>query len=101
MLTCTLCEKETCYFSKFCSKCRRIKHLLNIYGDDVYSTLETVLVRNKQQQVNKIKIANKKIEHHLKRLEEQKTKNLEKEKDTEQTIKIIKPYNLRNSIKNN
>ena len=38
MLSCTLCEKETCYVSKFCTKCRRIKHLLNLYGEDVYTT---------------------------------------------------------------
>ena len=55
MFGCTLCEKETCYVSKFCVKCRRIKHLINLYGDDVYKTLEEVLVRTGSQQENKIK----------------------------------------------
>lgn len=55
MFCCTLCEKETCYVSKFCGNCRRIKHLINLYGDDVYKTLEEVLVRTPSQQNNKIK----------------------------------------------
>ena len=54
MFCCTLCEKEYCYISKFCDKCRRIKHLLNLYGDDVYKTLDEVLVRTEKQQENKI-----------------------------------------------
>ena len=54
MFSCTLCEKEYCYISKFCDKCRRIKHLINLYGDDVYRTLEEVLVRTEKQQHNKI-----------------------------------------------
>lgn len=61
-----LCEKETCYISKFCDKCRRIKHLLNLYGDDVYKTLEQVLVRTDNQQKNKINIEIKpKLERNL------------------------------------
>jgi len=54
---CTLCQKtdEWLITSRFCSKCRRIKHLLNLYGDDVYTTLEEVLVRTENQQTNKIK----------------------------------------------
>lgn len=54
---CTLCQKtdEWLITSRFCSKCRRIKHLLNLYGDDVYTTLEEVLVRTEKQQTNKIK----------------------------------------------
>lgn len=61
-----LCEKETCYISKFCDKCRRIKHLLNLYGDDVYKTLEQVLVRTNNQQNNKINIEIKpKLERNL------------------------------------
>lgn len=54
MFGCYLCEKEYCYISKFCDKCRRIKHLINLYGDDVYKTLEEVLVRTEKQQENKI-----------------------------------------------
>ncbi len=54
---CYLCEKECTetYFSYFCSKCRRIKHLINLYEEDVYNTLECVLVRDKKQQQHKIK----------------------------------------------
>ena len=107
MLSCTLCEKETCYISKFCSKCRRIKHLLNLYGEDVYSTLETVLVRNNQQQANKILLANKKIEAHLKKMEQkhEKEPNVKGSDNVVwglngPTSKTLKPYNLRNSIKN-
>ena len=53
---CTLCEKteEWIVVGRFCTKCRRIKHLLNLYGDDVYLTLEEVLVRSANQQKNKI-----------------------------------------------
>mgnify|MGYP003140965133 CR=1 FL=1 len=55
MFVCYLCEKETCYISKFCDKCRRIKHHLNLSGDRVYEVLEEVLCRTKQKQDNKIK----------------------------------------------
>ena len=61
MFSCTLCEKEYCYFSKFCDKCRRIKHLINLYGDDVYKTLEVCLVRTEKQQSNKIETAIKPV----------------------------------------
>lgn len=61
MFGCYLCEKEYCYVSKFCDKCRRIKHLINLYGDDVYKTLEEVLVRTEKQQDNKIKTSIKPI----------------------------------------
>ncbi len=58
---CYLCEKDSTetYFSYFCSKCRRIKHLINLYEDDVYDTLECVLVRDKKQQEHKIKTMEK------------------------------------------
>ena len=54
---CQLCQKsdEWLFASRYCSKCQRIKHLLNLYGDEVYDCLETVLVRTKDQQSNKIK----------------------------------------------
>jgi len=56
-MSCYLCEKKEreSYFSYFCKECRRVKHLLNLYTDDVYETLETVLVRTKKQQEHKIK----------------------------------------------
>ena len=56
MFDCSLCLNSDEYLvtSKFCSKCKRIKHLLSIYGAEVYLTLEEVLVRNAAQQKNKI-----------------------------------------------
>ena len=73
MISCTLCEKEYCYVSRFCDKCRRIKHLLNLYGDDVYKTLEEVLVRTEKQQTLKIeKSIQPKIERTLTRSQEKK-----------------------------
>ena len=56
MFSCHLCEKEVVYTSNLCDKCRRIKHLLNLYEDRVYEVLESVLVRKKEQQENKIKM---------------------------------------------
>ena len=58
-MNCTLCcnTDEWLITSRFCSKCKRIKHLLNLYGDDVYKTLEVCLVRTEDQQKNKIKTA--------------------------------------------
>ena len=55
-MNCTLCcnSDEWLITSRFCSKCKRIKHLLNLYGDDVYKTLEVCLVRTEDQQKNKI-----------------------------------------------
>ena len=62
-MNCTLCNNsdEWLITSRFCSKCRRIKHLLNLYGDEVYDTLEEVLVRTKDQQINKIKTSIKPV----------------------------------------
>ncbi len=54
MFECKLCEKETCLTTHVCEKCRRIKHLLNLYGDRVYEVLEEVLVRTKDKQEHKI-----------------------------------------------
>tara|TARA_R110000803_G_scaffold54362_4_gene111052 strand:+ start:1526 stop:1777 length:252 start_codon:yes stop_codon:yes gene_type:complete len=68
MWDCSLCLNSDEYLltSRFCSKCKRIKHLLSIYGDDVYLTLEEVLVRNSNQQKNKIETTIKpKIERTL------------------------------------
>lgn len=60
MFSCVLCEKETVYTSYLCEKCRRIKHLINLYDDRVYEVLENVLVRNEDGQTNKEKIELKK-----------------------------------------
>ena len=63
MMNCTLCNnsEEWLITSRFCSKCRRIKHLLNLYGNEVYECLEEVLVRTKDQQDNKIKTSIKPV----------------------------------------
>lgn len=57
---CKLCEKETCLTTSICEKCRRIKHLINLYGDRVYEVLEEVLIRTDKQQENKIGLEIKK-----------------------------------------
>jgi len=54
MFECKLCEKETCLTTHVCEKCRRIKHLLNLYADRVYEVLEEVLVRTDEKQEHKI-----------------------------------------------
>ena len=54
MFNCVLCEKETCYISKFCDKCRKIKHYLNLYDDRVYEILDNVLSRDIDKQTLKI-----------------------------------------------
>lgn len=88
MWNCTLCEKsdEWLITGKFCTKCRRIKHLLNLYGDDVYTTLEEVLVRTEKQQTNKIKTSiNPKIERNLPHTRSQ-SKEIVKKNITTQTL---------------
>tara|TARA_R110001632_G_scaffold134152_2_gene249331 strand:- start:6350 stop:6613 length:264 start_codon:yes stop_codon:yes gene_type:complete len=56
MFLCKLCEIETVYVVSLCDKCRRVKHLLNLYKDRVYQVLEEVLVRQPTQQQNKIHV---------------------------------------------
>jgi len=79
-MNCTLCinSDEWLITSRFCTKCQRIKHLLNLYGDDVYTTLEEVLVRTAQQQINKISTSIKpKIERTLRsNADDSKKKNI-------------------------
>ena len=68
VLSCQLCNNsnEWLLTSRYCSKCQRLKWLISIYGDDVYNTLETVLVRTDEQQNNKItRTINPKIERKL------------------------------------
>ena len=55
MFLCHLCEKETVYFTNLCTKCRKIKHLINLYSDEVYMVLDEVLVRDRLKQQHKIK----------------------------------------------
>ena len=59
-LSCRLCEKETVILTNLCCKCRKVKHLINLYGDDVYEVLEQCLIRNKKQQSFKVTKINKK-----------------------------------------
>lgn len=53
---CYLCEKNEreSYWSHYCEDCRRIKHLINLYGDRVNHVLEHVLVRTEDKQKHKI-----------------------------------------------
>lgn len=60
MFECKLCENETCLTTHVCEKCRRIKHLINLYGDRVYEVLEEVLVRTNDKQEHKIQAQIKK-----------------------------------------
>lgn len=58
-LSCRLCEKQFVFTTSLCEQCRRIKHLINIYGDDVYYCLEECLVRDRTKQDFKINKINK------------------------------------------
>jgi len=53
---CKLCEEETVITVNLCEKCRKIKHMMNIYTREiVYDVLEKVLIRNTEQRQYKIK----------------------------------------------
>tara|TARA_R110000851_G_scaffold233287_1_gene385813 strand:+ start:1793 stop:2032 length:240 start_codon:yes stop_codon:yes gene_type:complete len=55
---CLICETEEAegWFGKWCVKCRRIKHLINLYGlTKVSEVLERVLVRKDDKMEYKIK----------------------------------------------
>ena len=54
---CYLCEtkERESYWVHYCTSCRKIKHLLNLYGDRVNEVLEHVLVRPVDKQEHKIK----------------------------------------------
>ena len=60
VFTCQLCEFETCYLSRFCPKCRALKHLILLHGDRVYNIVNEVLCRTEEKQDNKIKLEIKK-----------------------------------------
>lgn len=55
MFSCALCEKETVIVCNLCPKCRRIKHLINLYDDKVYEVLENVLVCSESEKSKKVK----------------------------------------------
>tara|TARA_R110000772_G_scaffold111119_2_gene214869 strand:+ start:1309 stop:1569 length:261 start_codon:yes stop_codon:yes gene_type:complete len=67
MFNCVLCEKETVYISKFCDKCRKIKHYLNLYNERIYEILDNVLSRDIEKQNNKINVE---IKEEIKKKEE-------------------------------
>jgi len=55
MLDCKMCG-ETSYISYICSKCNRIKDLMNLYNRDVVlDAVETIFIRNEKQRNFKIK----------------------------------------------
>ena len=96
MFVCTLCEKETCYLSRYCEKCRKIKHYLSLYNDRVYEVLDNVLSREVEKQNNKIKVELKKeIETKKEMIDSTdlyNNNNSENNKDpqTDDTIKVWK-----------
>lgn len=66
MFSCRLCEKESVILYHLCEKCRRIKHLINLYDDKVYEVLENCLVRNQEQITHKENAVIKKEEEEIK-----------------------------------
>jgi len=57
-MPCILCEKKSTetWFGSFCSNCRQIKNLGNVYGfDRVLTILKKCCIRDEQQLENKIK----------------------------------------------
>ena len=56
--SCSLCShsQEYLYINRYCSKCQKIKHYLNLYQDRVYEILDNVLSRDLDKQSNKIKV---------------------------------------------
>ena len=66
MFACRLCEKESVIMVSLCEKCRRIKHLINLYDDKVYEVLENCLVRTPEQITHKENAVIKKEEEEIK-----------------------------------
>ena len=56
MLSCSLCNhsEEVLILSRFCTKCRKIKHYLSLFENRVYEVLDSVLSREISKQENKI-----------------------------------------------
>ena len=49
---CVLCanEEESCYWGNFCSKCIKLKKVIDLYGiDNINDTLDTVYLRDKDK----------------------------------------------------
>ena len=82
MLSCYLCEKETCYVSWFCEECREIKNIMNVYGrKEVLDIVKTCTIRNKKQIDNKINMVKKEQE----RADAPVTRSQNKKKNEEST----------------
>lgn len=78
MLQCLLCEHETCYISRFCPKCRSLKHQILLWGDRVHEIVNEVLCRSEEKQNNKIKQEiNKEIEEKKKLLNKKTNQKIE------------------------
>jgi len=66
MFYCQLCEVNSCYTSRFCPRCRALKHLILLHNEDngnnrVFEVVNSVLLRTEQdKQNNKIKFELKK-----------------------------------------
>jgi len=75
MFSCRLCEKESVIISHLCEKCRRIKHLINLYDHKVYEVLENCLVRNQEQITHKENAVIKKEEEEIKSVIHTRSKN--------------------------
>ncbi len=74
MFSCSLCEKEFVFTYSLCPKCRRVKHLISLYDDKVYSTLENCLVRNEEQIENKENLQIKKEKKQIENVIETRSK---------------------------
>jgi len=77
-MTCYLCRTEprVNLLGYYCSKCKRIQDLINLYGDEVYEVLEICLVRTPDQQTNKTNmITKKKLENEKKKIFGEKSTN--------------------------
>ena len=62
MLWCKLCKSEYVFTTYLCENCSRIKHIMNIYGNKrVLEVIESVLIRNTDQQNHKVKTEVSKI----------------------------------------
>ena len=78
IFSCCLCEKEYVITSSLCEKCRKIKHLLNLYGDKVYATLENCLIRTNEQIARKENIEIKEEKKQIEGVIETRSKSQKK-----------------------
>jgi len=78
IFSCCLCEKEYVITTSLCEKCRRIKHLLNLYNDKVYETLENCLVRTQEQIARKENVEIKEVKNQIETVIETRSKTNKK-----------------------